>query len=94
MENVSLVAVTHEYDKIKSFDLAAGRYFSLLESNAGKNVCIIGMAVSQGLFGEMNPVGEQKTLPKPMFERCFKQTHHCTIQQRSPLKDITNEIKI
>jgi putative ABC transport system permease protein len=59
MENVSFVAVTHEYDKIKSFNLAAGRYFTLLESNAGKNVCIIGMAVSQGLFGKENPVGKQ-----------------------------------
>ncbi len=59
MENVSFVAVTHDYDKIKSFDLAAGRYFTLLESNAGKNVCIVGMAVSQGLFGKENPVGKQ-----------------------------------
>ncbi len=59
MENVSFVAVTHDYDQIKSFDLAAGRYFTLLESNAGKNVCIIGMAVAQGLFGTENPVGKQ-----------------------------------
>lgn len=59
MENVSFVAVTHDYNQIKSFDLAAGRYFTLLESNAGKNVCIIGMAVAQGLFGKENPVGKQ-----------------------------------
>lgn len=58
VENVSLVAVTHDYDRIKSFDLAAGRYFTLLESNTGKNVCIVGMAVAQGLFGEQNPVGK------------------------------------
>lgn len=59
MENVSFVAVTHDYNRIKSFDLAAGRYFTLLESNAGKNVCVIGMAVAQGLFGKENPVGQQ-----------------------------------
>lgn len=58
VENVSVVAVTHDYNRIKSFDLVAGRYFTLLESNAGKNVCIIGMAVSQGLFGKENPVGK------------------------------------
>lgn len=58
VENVSVVATTHDYDRIKSFDLAAGRYFTLLESNTGKNVCIIGMAVAQGLFGEQNPVGK------------------------------------
>lgn len=64
VENVAVVAVTHEYDRIKSFDIVAGRYFTLLESNAGKNVCIIGMAVAQGLFGERNPVGETITVFK------------------------------
>ena len=59
MENVSFVAVTHDYERIKSFDLATGRYFTILESNAGKNVCVIGMAVAQGLFGKENPVGKQ-----------------------------------
>ncbi len=58
IENVSIVAVTHDYDRIKSFDLATGRYFTLMESNTGNNVCIIGMAVAQGLFGKRNPVGE------------------------------------
>lgn len=58
VENVNVVAVTHDYDRIKSFDLATGRYFTLLETNAGKNVCIIGMAVAQGLFGKENPVGK------------------------------------
>jgi len=58
VENVSVVAVTHDYDRIKSFDVVAGRYFTLLESGTGKNVCIIGMAVAQGLFGERNPIGE------------------------------------
>ncbi|MCF8258215.1 MAG: ABC transporter permease [Flavobacteriales bacterium] len=57
VENVSVVAVTHDYDRIKSFNIAAGRYFTLLESNSGKNVCILGMAVAQGLFGKENPVG-------------------------------------
>ncbi|MBI1288251.1 MAG: FtsX-like permease family protein [Flavobacteriales bacterium] len=58
VENVSVVAVTHDYDKIKSFDIVSGRYLTLMESNTGKNVCIIGMAVAQGLFGDRNPVGE------------------------------------
>jgi len=57
VENVSVVAVTHDYDRIKSFNIATGRYFTLLESSSGKNVCILGMAVAQGLFGTENPVG-------------------------------------
>jgi putative ABC transport system permease protein len=58
VENVSVVAVTHDYDRIKSFNIAVGRYFTLLESSSGKNVCILGMAVAQGLFGKENPVGK------------------------------------
>lgn len=58
IENVPVVAVSHDYNRIKSFDLVAGRYFTLLESSTGKNVCIIGMAVAQGLFGQANPVGK------------------------------------
>ncbi len=58
VENVNVVAVTHDFDKIKSFEIATGRYFTLLESNSGKNVCVIGMAISQGLFGKENPVGK------------------------------------
>ncbi len=57
VENVSVVAVTHDYDRIKSFNIATGRYFTLLESSSGKNVCVLGMAVAQGLFGKDNPVG-------------------------------------
>jgi putative ABC transport system permease protein len=57
VENVNIVAVTHDFDRIKSFNIALGRYFTLLESNSGKNVCILGMAVAQGLFGTSDPVG-------------------------------------
>ncbi len=68
VENVSIVAVTHDYDQIKSFDIVVGRYFTMLESSAGKNVCIIGAAVAKGLFGEQNPVG--KTIK--VFKRKLK----------------------
>ncbi len=57
-ESVGIVAVTHDYDRIKSFDIVSGRYFTMAESSIGKNVCIIGMAVAQGLFGEADPVSQ------------------------------------
>lgn len=57
VERANLLAITHDYDKIRNFDLAAGRYFTELESAGGSNVCILGMAISQGLFGPINPVG-------------------------------------
>lgn len=57
VERANLLAITHDYDRIRNFDLAAGRYFTELESAGGSNVCILGMAISQGLFGPINPVG-------------------------------------
>ena len=57
-ENVSVVAVTHDYDRIKSFDIVNGRYFTLDESGIGRNVCVLGMAVAQGLFQQQDPVGQ------------------------------------
>lgn len=58
VERANMVAVTHDYDRIRSFDLAAGRYFTEQESAGGSNVCILGMAISQGLFGPINSVGK------------------------------------
>lgn len=56
MNNVSLVAASHGYNEVRSFDLAAGRYFREVESRAGNNVAIIGSDVALGLFGLSNPL--------------------------------------
>lgn len=59
LENVGVLAVTEGYERIKSFGIGNGRFFSQMESNSGRPVCVIGAAVAQGLFGSVNPVGRQ-----------------------------------
>lgn len=50
MENVELLAVTMDLEKMQSVDIAMGRYFSPSELIAGSNVIVLGANVWEGLF--------------------------------------------
>jgi putative ABC transport system permease protein len=60
VENITITGGSYEYDKVSNFDIAEGRYFTEAESNAGRNICIIGSTIAETLFpnGEY-PVGKQ-----------------------------------
>lgn len=57
-----VMAVTHEFENIRSFDIESGRYFSPEESASGKNVAIIGAVMAERLFDNANPIGNQITI--------------------------------
>ena len=57
-----IMAVSHEFENIRSFDIEYGRYFSPEESASGKNVAIIGAVMVERLFEKANPVGKQITI--------------------------------
>jgi putative ABC transport system permease protein len=59
IENVIISGISHEYYKIKSFDLTDGRYFTHIETDAGYPVAIIGDKIAEGLFGNSDAVGKQ-----------------------------------
>lgn len=59
MENQVLMAASHEYQDIFSFELSEGRYFSTGESVSGKPVAIIGNEIATTLFGNKSPIGEK-----------------------------------
>jgi len=59
VENADVVAVSHEFDKIKSFELSDGRYFTELESEAGRPIAIIGAEISKTLFENADPIGKE-----------------------------------
>lgn len=61
-ENVQISAVSDDYDKIKSFELQEGRYFSLGEINRGQNKIVIGAEVAKALFGNASPLGKTITV--------------------------------
>ena len=58
VENVELTAVSHDYDLVKNFEIADGRYFSEIESATGKPVAILGDLIATSLFPLQSPVGQ------------------------------------
>lgn len=57
-ENVTIIAVSHDYDKVRNFELEKGRYFSFFESKSGRSLAIIGSNIAQTLYGGINPIGK------------------------------------
>lgn len=57
LEAISLSAISYEYNRVKEFELHAGRYFSASEAAAGKAVCLVGYDVAGILFGNPSIVG-------------------------------------
>jgi putative ABC transport system permease protein len=54
-----IMAVTHEFENVRSFEIEHGRYFSPEESSTGKNVAIMGAVIAEKLFDKQDPVGKQ-----------------------------------
>ena len=59
-----MMAVTHDYENVRSFEIEKGRYFTQSESAAGKPVAIIGAEMAQRLFDNVEPVGKNITINK------------------------------
>jgi putative ABC transport system permease protein len=59
VQNAVIAGISHEFYKIKNFDLSTGRYFTQNETDAGYHLAIIGSAIADGLFGKENPIGKQ-----------------------------------
>jgi putative ABC transport system permease protein len=57
--DVTIWAVSHEFENVRSFEIENGRYFSPEESASGKNVAIIGAVIAEKLFDKTDPVGKQ-----------------------------------
>jgi len=57
--DVTLWAVTHEFENIRSFEIDNGRYFSPEESASGKNVAVVGAVIAEKLFDKADPVGKE-----------------------------------
>ena len=58
IENVTIICASHQYDKVKNFDIAEGRYFTDNESAAGRPVAVIGDVLAKALFPNQNPLGQ------------------------------------
>lgn len=59
IEDVEVMAITHDFSKIMPLEIANGRYFTPIESNSGKNVVILGANIAENLFNTLDPVGRR-----------------------------------
>jgi len=57
--DISVVAVTSEFENIRAFEMESGRYFSPSEAAIGKNVAVIGAMIAEKLFEKTDPVGKE-----------------------------------
>jgi putative ABC transport system permease protein len=58
-ENIGVMGVSQDFDKVWKFELSDGRYFSQNESASGKNIAIIGADMATDLFPEGDPIGKK-----------------------------------
>ncbi|MCW3078093.1 MAG: ABC-type antimicrobial peptide transport system, permease component [Bacteroidetes bacterium] len=59
VQNAVVAGISHDFYKIKNFDLTEGRYFTQTETDAGYRVALIGASIAEGLFVNEDPVGKQ-----------------------------------
>ena len=59
IDDVPVVAISYDYNKVMPFDLQDGRYFTLSEAHAGKNLVIIGADIAEQLFEGRDAVGKK-----------------------------------
>lgn len=55
-------AVTADLEKVVSFEIEKGRYFSPYEFTSGKNVAVIGAEIAEKLFEKADPLGKTITV--------------------------------
>ncbi len=58
IENVSIICASHQYDRVKNFEIEEGRYFTEIESSAGRPVAIIGDVIAKALFPYHSQIGQ------------------------------------
>lgn len=58
LTNTTMIAATMNFDKIRSFEISNGRYFSETEMAIGTNSAVIGDNIASNLFGTEDPIGK------------------------------------
>jgi putative ABC transport system permease protein len=57
-----LAACTNDLEKVVSFEIDKGRYFSPYEYTSGSNVAVLGAETAERLFEKVDPVGKEITM--------------------------------
>lgn len=59
IQNAAVAGISHDFYKIKNFDLTSGRYFTQNETEGGYRVVLIGAEIANGLFPNEDPIGKE-----------------------------------
>jgi putative ABC transport system permease protein len=59
--------VTYQYNQISDVPVRVGRYFTLQETEGGRNVAILGNEVAETLFPDQDPIGQEFKLQGQKF---------------------------
>ncbi len=59
VENVGILGVSQDFDKVWKFELEDGRYFSGSEAQGGRSIAMIGNEIATNLFPEGDPIGKK-----------------------------------
>lgn len=65
--NALIQGASYEYNIISDVPIAEGRYFSPIETDAGRQVAIIGAEVAETLFPNRSPIGKEFKLAGNRF---------------------------
>jgi putative ABC transport system permease protein len=65
---VSIVGTTEEFLFTGGISVAQGRFFSALEADGGRPVCVIGSMVATNLFPKESPLGKKIKIDQQPFE--------------------------
>lgn len=64
---VSISGVTHDYYRVKNFNIIDGRYFTETETNNGLSVVVLGYGLANNLFPNGNAVGKEIVIKKKKY---------------------------
>ncbi len=67
ISDVPLIFSSHDFDKVRNFEIEKGRYFSEYESKRGAKKIIIGSTLADVLFSGQSPIGKQVTIQGTPF---------------------------
>ncbi len=59
IQNAVVAGISHDFYKIKNFDLSSGRYFTQNETDGGYRLALIGASIAEGLFPNQDPLGKE-----------------------------------
>jgi putative ABC transport system permease protein len=68
LTNVYLMGTTDAYSLVTPVNCHKGRFLDEIQSRGGRNVCVVGTDVAQGLFGGDEPIGKKIRIGEQEYE--------------------------